>query len=61
MQALKRHPDLANDFINFVTRFSTIMNQPIIKTYRDEFRKLFEEPHEYICVINEILPYLVKH
>ena len=37
------------------------MNEPIAKIYRDEFRKLFQEPHEYICVINEILPYLVKH
>lgn len=61
LQALKRHPDLAGEFINFVTRFSSIMNQPIDRVYKDEFRKLFQEPHEYISVINDIFPYIVKH
>ena len=59
LQALKRHPDLAGDFINFVSKFSSIMNQSIDKVYKDEFRKLYPESQEYINVINDIFPYLV--
>jgi DNA-binding ferritin-like protein (Dps family) len=58
---LKRHPSLAGDFINFVSRFSSIMNQPIDRVYKDEFKKLYAEPHEYITVINDIFPYLHRH
>jgi hypothetical protein len=61
LQALKRHPDLAEDFINFVSQFSSIMNQSIDKVYKDEFRKLYPEPHEYINVVNDILSYLIRH
>ena len=37
------------------------MNQSIDKIYKDEFRKLYTEPSEYVNVINDIFPYLVKH
>jgi hypothetical protein len=37
------------------------MKQPIDRMYKDQFRKLFQEPNEYINVINDIFPYLVKH
>jgi hypothetical protein len=31
------------------------------KIYREELRKLFETPDEYIGIINDIFPYLVIH
>lgn len=58
LQALKRHPALAGDFINFISQFSSLMNQPIDRVYKDEFKKLYSEPHDYISVINDIFPYL---
>jgi hypothetical protein len=61
LQAFKRHQDLAGDLIHFVQNFSSIMNSSIVTVYRDEMRKLFPQPEEYISVINDIFPFLVIH
>lgn len=37
------------------------MNSSIVTVYRDELRKLFPQPHEYISIINDIFPFLVIH
>jgi hypothetical protein len=37
------------------------MNSSIVTVYRDELRRLFPNPEEYINVINDIFPYLVIH
>ena len=41
LQAFKRHPELAGDFIHFVAIFSKLQNQSVDQIYREELRTLF--------------------
>jgi hypothetical protein len=37
------------------------MNASILSVYKDELRKLFPQAEEYINVINDVFPFLVKY
>jgi len=57
LHALKKHPDLAEEFVLFVSQFS-IVNDQIEQVYKTELKKHFSSPLDYVNSINDLIPFL---
>ena len=57
LHALKKHPDLAEEFVLFVSQFSTV-NDQIEQVYKTELKKHFSSPLDYVNSINDLIPFL---
>lgn len=58
LHALKKHQDLGEEFVTFVSQFSTV-NDQLEQVYRYELKKHFVSPLEYVGQINDLFPFLV--
>ena len=58
LHALKKHPDLAEDFVAFITQFSSV-NDQVEQIYKNELKKYFSSPLEYVCAINDLFPFMI--
>jgi hypothetical protein len=57
LHALKKHSDLAEDFVSFVSQFSSV-NEKVDQVYKVEFKKFFSSPLDYVNAINDLIPFL---
>lgn len=60
LYSFKKHPELAEDFVIFLTQYSYFSDR-IRQIYKTEFKKHFSSPLDYVNAINDIFPFLIVH
>ena len=56
----RRHPELSNDLVVFVSQFASAHNQ-VENIYKNELKRFFNTPLEYTNAIMDLVPSLMAN